>query len=230
MASMDGIPMPGGWMMSPAWLPMCGQTWREAAASFVGLWSVMMVAMMVPSLLPALGRYHQAAGLSGASWPGSLAMLAGVVYLGVWTLSGLFIFAIGSELAALAMRRPDLARAMPMLMGACLLTAGAFQFTRWKARLLACCRKGPCRIGQLANRFAAAGYGLRLGLVCCISCSGLVAVLLVLGVMDLRAMILVTLAITTERLAPAGLRMPEAIGAVTAGAGGILIAQAAGFV
>jgi putative transposase len=37
-----------------------GQTWSGAAASFVGMWVVMMVAMMVPSFVPMLWRYRQA--------------------------------------------------------------------------------------------------------------------------------------------------------------------------
>jgi predicted metal-binding membrane protein len=54
------------------------------------------------------------------------------------------------------------------------------------------------------------------------------AILLVAGVMDLRAMALVTAAMTIERLAPAGERFARAIGAVVIAAGVFLIAQAAG--
>jgi predicted metal-binding membrane protein len=53
-------------------------------------------------------------------------------------------------------------------------------------------------------------------------------ILLVIGVMDLRAMAIVTAAITAERLVPAGERVARAIGAVTVGAGLILAARAAG--
>ena len=53
------------------------------------------------------------------------------------------------------------------------------------------------------------------------------AVLLVIGVMDLRAMAVVTAAITIERLAPAGERVAQVIGAVVVGAGLLLIAQGA---
>lgn len=52
--------------------------------------------------------------------------------------------------------------------------------------------------------------------------------LLAIGIMDLRAMALVTVAITIERLAPNGERAPQAIGAVLLGLGLLLIAQAAG--
>ena len=35
-------------------MPMSGHTWLGAAASFLGMWVVMMVAMMLPSLVPML--------------------------------------------------------------------------------------------------------------------------------------------------------------------------------
>ena len=65
MSAMGGMPMPGGWTMSMTWMRMPGQTWPGAAASFLGMWVVMMVAMMLPSLLPMLWRYRQAVGRTG---------------------------------------------------------------------------------------------------------------------------------------------------------------------
>jgi predicted metal-binding membrane protein len=53
------------------------------------------------------------------------------------------------------------------------------------------------------------------------------AILLVIGVMDLRATAVVAAAITVERLA-AGERVARAIGGLVIGAGLFLIAQAAG--
>ena len=52
MSAMGEMPMPGGWTMSMAWMRMPGQTWPGAAASFLGMWVAMMVAMMLPSLVP----------------------------------------------------------------------------------------------------------------------------------------------------------------------------------
>lgn len=37
MSAMGEVLMPGGWTMSMAWMPMCGQTWFDAAATFLGL-------------------------------------------------------------------------------------------------------------------------------------------------------------------------------------------------
>jgi predicted metal-binding membrane protein len=54
------------------------------------------------------------------------------------------------------------------------------------------------------------------------------AILLAIGVMDLRAMAVVTAAITIERVAPDGERVARVIGAVAVGAGLFLIARAAG--
>jgi predicted metal-binding membrane protein len=54
------------------------------------------------------------------------------------------------------------------------------------------------------------------------------AVLLVIGVMDLRAMAAVVAAMTLERLAPDGERAARAIGFVVVIAGLCLIARAAG--
>ena len=71
-------------------------------------------------------------------------------------------------------------------------------------------------------------HGQRLGLRCSYCCAGLTAILLVIGVMDLRAMAVVMTAIAGERLAPVGERVARAIGAVVVGAGLFLIARAAG--
>jgi predicted metal-binding membrane protein len=52
------------------------------------------------------------------------------------------------------------------------------------------------------------------------------AILLVLGVMDLRAMTVVAASVALERLAPAGEAVARALGAVVVGAGLFLIARA----
>jgi predicted metal-binding membrane protein len=229
MSAMGGMPMPGGWTMSMTWMRMPGQTWPGAAASFLGMWVVMMVAMMLPSLAPMLWRYRQAVGRRGETRLGRLTALVGAGYFFVWTVFGMAAFPLGVVLAAVEMQRPALARAVPIAVGGVLLIAGAFQFTAWKARHLACCREAPGRGRMLpADTGTAWRHGLRLGLHCSCCCSGLTAILLVIGAMDLRAMAIVTAAITVERLAPAGVGVARAIGAVVAGAGLFLIGRAAG--
>src|SRR5262245_57573716 len=92
MSAMGEMPMPGGWTMSMAWMQMPGQTWPGAAASFLGMWTVMMVAMMLPSLIPMLWRYRQAVGRPSEARLGPLTALVGVGYFFVWTVFGLAAF------------------------------------------------------------------------------------------------------------------------------------------
>jgi predicted metal-binding membrane protein len=229
MSEMGGMPMPGGWTMSMAWMRMPGQTWPGAAAAFLGMWVVMMVAMMLPSLVPMLWRYRQAVGRTRETRVGLLTALVGAGYFFVWTVFGMAAFPLGIALATVEMQEPALSRAVPIAVGGVVLIAGALQFTAWKARHLVCCREAPGRGRTLpAHAPSAWRLGLRLGLHCTQCCAGLMAILLVIGVMDLRAMAVVAAAITVERLAPAGERIARAIGAVVVGAGLFLIARAAG--
>jgi predicted metal-binding membrane protein len=162
-------------------------------------------------------------------WLGGLTALVGLGYFFVWTMFGTAAFTLGVALAAIAMQQPSLARAVPIAVGLVVLMAGALQFTTWKVRQLAYCREAPGRGRALpADAGTAWRHGLRLGLHCTRCCFGLIAVLLVIGVVDLRAMAVVAAAITVERLAPAGERVARATGAVAVGAGLFLIARAAG--
>jgi len=182
-------------------MPMPAHTWLGAAASFLAMWIVMMAAMMLPSLVPTLWRYRQ---------PG----LVVLGYFAVWTVFGIAAYLLGA-----ALPRPT-----PIAVGVVVLLAGFVQFTAWKARHLACCRAAPAPVpGRTAWR-----QGLSLGIHCSQCVVGLMAILLVIGIMDLRAMALVTVAITVERLAPVGERVARATGAVALGTWVFLIARAAG--
>ncbi|MEA2465863.1 MAG: hypothetical protein QOJ98_3610 [Acidobacteriota bacterium] len=226
MPAMHAMPMPGGWSMSMTWMRMPGQSWPAAAASFVAMWLVMMIAMMLPMLVPALWRYRQAVVSPTEPRLGWLTAVMAAGYFFVWTLFGIAVFPLGATLAAVAMQRPPLAHAIPTAAGVVVLLAGALQFTAWKAHRLACCRESPRRIDPVrANARTAWRHGLRLGLHCTCCNAGLTAILLVTGVMDLRAMAAVTAAMTLERLVPSGERAARAIGAIAVGAGLVLIGR-----
>jgi predicted metal-binding membrane protein len=223
------MPMPGGWTLSMAWMRMPGQTWTGASASFLGMWTVMMVAMMLPSLVPMLWRYRQAVGCRGEARLGRMTALVGVGYFFVWALFGMAAFALGVALAESEMQWPALSRAAPIAVGVVVVIAGALQFTAWKTYHLACCRDASgCGRTLPEDAGSAWRHGLSLGLHCCCCCAGLTTIPLVFGIMDLRAMAAVTAAISVERLAPAGKRVARAVGVVVVGAGGLLIARAFG--
>ena len=232
MSAMGEMPMPGGWTMSMAWMRMPGQTWPGAAASFLGMWVVMMVAMMLPSLIPMLWRYRQAVGRTAAArlaW-GPLTALVGVGYFFVWTVFGMAAFPLGVALAAIEMQQPALARAVPIAVGVVMLIAGCTPAHRVEGA-----SPGVLPRDTRARPYTAGRRRARPGDTVCASVStastvvrGLMAILLVIGVMDLRAMVVVAAAITVERLAPAGERVAQAIGVVVVGSGLFLIARAAG--
>jgi len=227
ISAMGAMPMPGGWTMSMAWMPMPGQTWLAAMASFAGMWVVMMVAMMLPSLLPTLWRYRQTVGSTGKTRVNSLTALVGIAYYFVWSVLGIVLFPLGAALAEIEMHRPTLVRVVPLAAGVVVVIAGAFQITAWKAHHLACCRELPGHDGTLPSDAATAWqHGLRLGLHCIYGCAGFTAILLVSGLMDLRVMAIVMAAITAERLAPNGERIARAVGIAIVGIGLLLIVRA----
>jgi predicted metal-binding membrane protein len=197
------------------------QTWPEVVASFLAMWIGMMAVMMLPSLVPMLRRYRKAAISANPARLAGLTLLVGGGYFVVWAVFGAIVFPIGAALMAIEMAAPALARAVPIAVGAVVFAAGALQFTAWKAHHLACCRESPGRT-LAANAGTAWRHGLRLGLHCIYCSAGLTTILLVIGVMDLRAMTAVTAAITVERLAPGGERIARMIGAVTVIAGFVL--------
>jgi predicted metal-binding membrane protein len=227
--AMGEMPMCGGRMISMAWMRMPGQTWPGAAASFLVMWTVMMVAMMLPSLVPMLWRYRQAVGRTDETRLARLTALVGAGYFLVWTVFGMIAFPLGVVLTAVEMQLPALARAAPIAVGAVVLIAGTLQFTTWKARHLARCREAPGRGRTLpADAGTAWRHGLHLGRHCGHCCANLMAILLAIGVMDVTARAVVAAAITVERLAPGGEHVVRATGAVAVGAGLFLIARAAG--
>jgi predicted metal-binding membrane protein len=169
------------------------------------MWLVMMAAMMLPSLAQMLWRYRQSVVRPHATQLAGLTALAGLAYFVVWGLLGLAIFPLGVALATAEMENAAIARAVPAAAALAVLIAGALQFTSWKTRHLDRCRQAPQHCQVLpADPGTALRTGIRYAVHCSLCCANLTAVLFVVGIMDLRAMALVTAAITAERLAPRG--------------------------
>src|SRR5690242_16521813 len=140
------------------------QTWLASAASFLGMWIVMMVVMMLPSAIPMLGRYRQAVVSTGGSRLGLLTVIVGAGYFFVWTVIGVAAFPLGIAMTAVQMEQPALARVAPIAIGVVVSIAGACQLTAWKARRLACCREAPaCGRTLRGDAGTAWRHGLRLG-------------------------------------------------------------------
>jgi predicted metal-binding membrane protein len=136
---------------------MPGQTWLGSAAAFLGMWAVMMLAMMLPSLIPMLSRYRQAVG-TGETQLGLLTALVGLGYFFVWTVLGMAAFPLGVALAAVEMQQPAFARAVPIAVGVVVVIAAHFSSLRGKRVIspaagsypsaAVSCRPTPVRLGD----------------------------------------------------------------------------------
>ena len=157
MSTMKDMQMPGGWSMSMTWMP--GQDWSGAALSFLGMWVVMMISMMMPSLVPMLLKYRQVIGTKSNRPVDWLSILVSAGYFFVWTIFGIAVFPLGVALTTAEMQSPALSRAVPLAIGIVVLFAGLLQFTGWKTHQLTCCRDGGGlqhdKIGQRRQGLAA---------------------------------------------------------------------------
>jgi predicted metal-binding membrane protein len=221
MPPMDAMSMHGGAAPHSAWAP--------TGVAFLGMWIVMTAVMMLPSAIPMLGRYRRAVRGAGGARLAWLTALAGAGYWLVWIAVGAAVFPLDVALSALLAAVPALGRMAPLGAAIVVVIAGAYQLSIWKARRLACARELPLRSRSAdVGPAAALQHGARLGLSCARSCANLMVILLVLGVMDLRAMAAAGVVIATERLAPWGDRVAQGIGVVAIAAGLVLIARAVG--
>ncbi len=192
------------------WMKMPGQTWAGAAASFMAMWTLMMVAMMLPSFVPMLLSYRTCMRATSENRLGALTSLCGAAYFFVW-----------------AVFWSALARSVPIIAGFVLLLAGCIQLSPWKARQLGRCRLAPACVGALPERARNAWqHGVRLGVRCALCCSGFMIILLVVGAMNLAAMAILAAAITIERIAPRPAIAARAAGAVAIVVGVVATARA----
>ena len=165
------------------------------AAGFLGLWVVMMAAMMLPALAPTgalyvgegAGRAARGLGLAGG-------------YLAAWAAFGALalLASLGAE------RLADRSPAAATWTGAALLVgAGAYQLSPLKDRCLAVCRSPLhllMRAGAYRGRLRHARAGLYHGVYCVGCCWTLMLALVALGVMDLRWLAVFSVVIKLEKL------------------------------
>ena len=154
------------------WMRMPGQTWAGAAASFVAMWTVMMIAMMLPSLVPMLGRYRRTVVTNGTARRGVLTAVVAIGYFAVWSALGAAIYPFGAALAVAQMRLPALVRAVPVAAGVVVMLAGAVQLSAWKARHLAFGRDTAHDVHALSADVGTAWrHGVCLGIHCNYCCA-----------------------------------------------------------
>lgn len=176
-------------------------TAMTGAGAFVLAWLVMMVAMMLPAVAPVVALYALAARRrTVAAVP---VFLAG--YAAVWSLSALPAYAVSRAVTEPLMDgRAWVAR----LTGAVLVTAAVYQLTPMKAVCLERCRTPMSffltRSRGLSRPTAALRAGAEHGLYCLGCCWALMAVLIVLGGMQLAWALALAVVLSAEKLLPHG--------------------------
>ena len=194
---MDG---PAAWMMETTWDA------RYLLLVFL-MWSVMMVAMMLPSALPTILIFHRAARNDSNIRSPSRRMFAFTSgYMLAW-----FGFSSGATLlqwglAETALLSPMMTSASPWLGGTILIVAGIYQWTPLKRACLRHCRSPLSFLMEhwRPGMPGALRLGLRHGLYCVGCCWALMLLLFVGGVMSLLWIGAITGFVLMEKLAPVG--------------------------
>ena len=215
--------MPEMAMAMPA---MHSWSWVELGALVV-MWTVMMVAMMVPSAAPMIVMFatinRRRREQQGPFVPTAV-FLAG--YLVVWTGFSVLAALAQWALHAVALMSPMMVTTSPLLGGVLLVAAGVFQWTRLKAACLVRCRSPLSFIvtSWREGRGGAFRMGLHHGLYCLGCCWLLMLLLFVGGVMNFAWIAGIALFVLVEKLSPAGHWIGKAAGAALIVWGGAVLA------
>jgi predicted metal-binding membrane protein len=169
---------------------------------FLGVWVVMMAAMMFPSVAPTVSLYARMAGSRTATAP----LVFAVGYLVTWTAAGVgayALFDLGRSLLGAQLAWDEAGR---WLAGGTLLVAAAYELTPLKDVCLSKCRSP---LGFLVGSWrpglaGALNMGARHGAWCVGCCWALMAALFALGVMSLAWMAFVAALIALEKTLPWG--------------------------
>lgn len=187
-----------------------------SATTFVVAWVVMMIAMMLPAVAPVVALYALAArrGLVAA-----IPFFVGG-YLLVWAVSAAPAYAVARAVNDPLMQGEPW---MQRIVGGTVLAAGVFQLTPLKAVCLSHCRSPlsffMARTTSMRRGSTALRAGVGHGLYCLGCCWALMAILIVLGGMQLAWALGLAAVITLEKLAPWGAATTRIVAAAAVGLG-----------
>ena len=223
------------WVAIITWTQQSGDmtgTMGLALPAFVVAWTVMMAAMMLPSVAPMtllFARISRDRRGKGQAFVPTWVFLAG--YLAVWTVYGLAAYGLFRLVTAFGTGWLAWHGAGPYVAGGAIVAAGLYQLTPLKEVCLRHCR-GPMHYvlhGWRDGKLGALRMGGEHGLFCVGCCWGLMVALFAVGVMSLFWMAVVAAVIFAEKVLPYGLRLSRVIALVLV-ALGIWIAMAPGSV
>jgi predicted metal-binding membrane protein len=208
MAQMD---MGGGeiMLMAPEW------SISYAALIFL-MWAIMMMAMMLPSAAPAIllaAALMRQRGGNHIYGPTGFFVLG---YLVIWFSFSLVATALQWGLDRVGLLSEDMALSGATLVGLLLIAAGLYQWTPLKQACLIECRSPfehltkYWRKGAFGPVLAGAGHGL----FCLGCCWMLMALLFVVGLMNVLWIAALALLVLIEKVLPIGPRVSRLTGIV----------------
>jgi predicted metal-binding membrane protein len=167
---------------------------------FVGVWVVMMAAMMFPSVAPTVALYSRITKQRSPLSP--FAFVAG--YLLTWAVAGVAAYGIGDAATRVGGGNLSWASAGRPIAGATLIVAAVYELTPLKDVCLGKCRSP---LGVLLGSWrdgpgGAVRMGAKNGAWCLGCCWALMASLFALGVMSVSWMAVVAGLIAVEKTLP----------------------------
>jgi predicted metal-binding membrane protein len=183
--------------------------------AFLGTWTLMMAAMMLPSITPLASLYvrtmrgHRARRMT----------LLAVGYLAVWGAVGLVAFVVAAGADRLATNAPGWAQAVAI--GSCVACA-IYQLTPAKERCLQHCRSPLghlLRYSSMRGPLVDARVGVDHGAWCLGCCWSLMVLLITFGVMNVYAMVVLAAVIVVEKVLVPGRWFSVAVGLAALGLG-----------
>ena len=204
------------WVAIIAWSQgggaMAGNMELELPA-FLVAWTVMMAAMMLPSVAPVASLYSRSISEHRAR---RLTLFTGG-YLVVWASAGVLAYALGSLIAGRAAMDPSVGTAAGV--GA-YLACGLYQLSPLKYRCLRHCRSPLSlffKYSSYRGTFRDFRVGAHHGAYCLGCCWALMVVLLALGAMSVVPMLVLAAVVITEKLWSKGETFSRLVGIASLG-------------
>lgn len=199
----------------------------DAAFTFL-MWVVMMIGMMTPSAAPVLVLFGGTAAARQERGLPLSALAFGSGYFAVWTA-----FSAAATLAQWGMREasllsPSMRTSSALFASAILIVAGIYQLSPMKAACLSQCRSplGVLMTNWRSGIGGAFRMGAHHGAFCLGCCWALMAVLFVVGVMNLLWVAILGSVVLLEKVSPAGAVVARVAGVVMVLAGIALLIDA----
>lgn len=200
-------------------------------AAATAMWVAMAFAMMLPAGAPLLSTYLD---ISGAARLKEMEVVSPVVliagYISVWIAFALAATGVQWGLTAANAMSSDFALLHPVVGGLVLMGAGLWQFTPVKHDCLTKCRR-PLTWFMANWRDDEAGVfrlGVQQGIFCLGCCWALMAVMFVVGLMNLAWMAVIAIVMVLEKVIPNPKPFVYGTGIALLIGGGVIVAHGAG--